>query len=135
MTGNNLTKGIMRLDTRWNYAIVWSPKPIKMPLRGGDAKRSDNQANANTCFINANSANTPGMIDANLQPIIEHFCVYSSLYGHTSINFYAFNKNYDKNITYRLKNLRLIREGEPLGSCASEESGFASLSADNYLLS
>jgi len=66
---------------------------IKTPLRDGDTERPDDPAYANAYFINANSATAPGIVDANLQPILERSEVYSGVYGRASINFYAFNSN------------------------------------------
>lgn len=64
---------------------------IKQPLRDGDIERPDDEAYANAYFVNANSATAPGIVDSNLDPILERSEVYSGVYGRASINFYAFN--------------------------------------------
>ena len=69
---------------------------IKTPLRDGDAERPDDPVYADAYFINANSATAPGIVDANLNPILERSEVYSGVYGRASINFYAFNSNGNK---------------------------------------
>ena len=65
---------------------VPSLKAIKTPLRDGDLERPDDEAYANSYFINANSASAPGIVDADRQPIIDHSEVYSGVYGRASIN-------------------------------------------------
>ena len=50
---------------------------IKTPLRDGDVERPDDEAYANSYFINANSASAPGIVDAACQPIIDTSEVYS----------------------------------------------------------
>ena len=99
---------------------------IKTPLRDGDTERPDDPAYANAYFINANSATAPGIVDADLNPILSRSEVYSGVYGRASISFYAFNSNGNKGIACGLNNLQKIRDGEPLGGKASAASDFAS---------
>lgn len=106
---------------------------IKNPLRDGDTERPDDEAYANSYFINANSATAPGIVDANCSPILERSEVYSGVYGRASISFYAFNSNGNKGIACGLNNLQLIRAGEPLGGKASAESDFATDADDDFL--
>ena len=50
---------------------------IKTPLRDGDVERPDDPVYADAYFINANSATAPGIVDADLNPIlvvVKHFC-------------------------------------------------------------
>lgn len=88
---------------------------LKTPMRDGDLERPDDEAYANSYFINANSAAAPGIVDADRQPIIDRSEVYSGVYGRASINFYAFNSNGNKGIACGLNNLQKIKDGEPLG--------------------
>ena len=106
---------------------------IKNPLRDGDTERPDDEAYANSYFINANSATAPGIVDANCNPILERSEVYSGVYGRASISFYAFNSSGNKGIACGLNNLQLIRAGEPLGGKASAESDFATDADDDFL--
>ena len=98
---------------------------LKTPLRDGDAERPDDEAYANSYFVNANSATAPGIVDADRQPIIDTSEVYSGVYGRASINFYAFNSNGNKGIACGLNNLQKIRDGEPLGGKFRPEDDFA----------
>ena len=98
---------------------------IKNPLRDGDTERPDDEAYANSYFINANSATAPGIVDANCSPILERSEVYSGVYGRASISFYAFNSNGNKGIACGLNNLQKLRDGEPLGGKTRAEDDFA----------
>lgn len=97
---------------------------IKTPLRDGDVERPDDPAYANAYFINANSATAPGIVDADLNPVLNRSEVYSGVYGRASINLYAFNTNGNRGVACGLNNLQLIRPGEPLGGKASPEADF-----------
>lgn len=82
---------------------------LKTPLRDGDAERPDDEAYADSYFINANSGTAPGIVDADRQPILDRSEVYSGVYGRASINFYAFNSNGNKGIACGLNNLQKIK--------------------------
>jgi hypothetical protein len=106
---------------------------LKTPLRDGDTERPDDEAYADSYFINANSASAPGIVDADRQPVIDRSEVYSGAYGRVSINFYAFNSNGNKGIACGLNNLQKMKEGEPLGGKSRAEDDFASEEEDDFL--
>lgn len=106
---------------------------IKLPLRDGDKERPDDPVYAGAYFINANSATAPGIVDADRNPIMARFEVYSGVYGRASISFYAFNSNGNRGIACGLNNLQKIRDGEPLGGKASAESDFATDGDEDFL--
>ncbi len=114
-----------------NGKSVPSLKAIKTPLRDGDLERPDDEAYADSYFINANSSSAPGIVDADRQPIIDTSEVYSGVYGRASINFYAFNSNGNKGIACGLNNLQKIRDGEPLGGRSRAEDDFADVDDDD----
>ena len=107
-----------------NGKTVPQLKALKTPLRDGDLERPDDEAYANSYFINANSASAPEIVDANCQQIIDTSEVYSGVYGRASINFYAFNSNGNKGIACGLNNLQKIRDGESLGGKSRAEDDF-----------
>ncbi|MBP3297842.1 MAG: DUF2815 family protein [Lachnospiraceae bacterium] len=106
---------------------------LKTPLRDGDAERPDDEAYADSYFVNANSGTAPGIVDADRQPIIDRSEVYSGVYGRASINFYAFNSNGNKGIACGLNNLQKIRDGEPLGGKSRAEDDFDIEDDDDFL--
>lgn len=100
------------------------PANLKTPLRDGDIDRPDDPAYANRYFVNANSTIRPGIVDANLQPIIDSTEFYSGCYGRASIVFYAYNANGNKGIACGLQNLQKLEDGEPLGGRSRAEDDF-----------
>ena len=106
---------------------------LKTPLRDGDAERPDDEAYANSYFVNANSGTAPGIVDADRNPILERSEVYSGVYGRASINIYAFNSNGNKGIACGLNNLQKIRDGEPLGGKSRAEDDFAEADEEDFL--
>ncbi|NLI90381.1 MAG: DUF2815 family protein [Epulopiscium sp.] len=106
------------------------PANLKTPLRDGDVDRPDDTAYANSYFINANSTIRPGIVDENLQPIINPQELYSGCYGRASLVFFAYNAQGNKGIACGLQNLQKLEEGQPLGGRARAEDDF---SMDNIL--
>lgn len=106
---------------------------LKTPLRDGDAERPDDEAYADSYFINANSGTAPGIVDADRQPILDRSEVYSGVYGRASINFYAFNSNGNKGIACGLNNLQKIKDGESLGGKSRAEDDFDTEEEDDFL--
>ena len=106
---------------------------IKTPLRDGDLERPDDEAYANSYFINANSPSAPGIVDADRNTIIDRSEVYSGVYGRASISLYAFNSNGNKGIACGLNNLQKIKDGESLGGRSRAEDDFATDADDDFL--
>ena len=107
---------------------------IKTPLRGGDAARPDDEAYRGSYFVNANATTAPGIVDADLNPILSRSEVYSGVYGRASINLYAFNSNGNKGIAAGLGNVQKLRDGEPLGSRANAKDEFEAVDAEDDFL-
>lgn len=106
------------------------PANLKTPLRDGDIDRPEDEAYANSYFINANSNTKPGIVDKDVQPILDQSEFYSGCYGRASIIFYAYNANGNKGIACGLQNLQKIEDGEPLGGHSRAEDDFDAIEDD-----
>lgn len=114
-------------QAKQDNAAVWGgtiPKGLKGGLRDGDAEKDD-PAYANSYFINANSAQKPGVVDADMNPIIDPSEFYSGCYGRASISFFAYNSNGSKGVGCGLNNLQKLEDGERLGGGSSAADDFA----------
>lgn len=118
---------------RGNGKSVPALSVLKTPLRDGDAERPDDEAYADSYFINANSGTAPGIVDADRQPILDRSEVYSGVYGRASINFYAFNSNGNNGVACVLNNLQKIKDGEPLGGKSRAEDDFDTEEDNDFL--
>lgn len=107
---------------------------IKLPLRDGDTERDD-EAYADSYFVNANSLTPPQIVDQNVNPIMNRSEIYSGVYARVSINFYAFNSNGNKGVACGLGNIQKVRDGQPLGNRRTAEDDFTALddTDDDYL--
>lgn len=112
------------ISDKWGGKL---PAKLKMPLRDGDEERAEEAEEfTHTYFLNANSNQKPGVVDRNLNEILDSTEVYSGCYGRVSINFYPYNYNGTKGIAVGLNNVQKLEDGEPLGAArASAEEDFA----------
>ena len=97
---------------------------LKTPLRDGDEERPDDEAYANSFFVNANSADAPGIVDLNRSPILDRSEVYSGVYARANVNFYAFNSNGNKGIACGLNHIQKVKDGDSLGGKGKAEDAF-----------
>lgn len=101
------------------------PKNYKNPLRDGDLEREDDENYKDSYFINANSTIKPGIVDADINEIIDQDEFYSGCIGRANINFYAFNVNGNKGVAAGLNHVQKVKDGTRLsGPKVSAEEAF-----------
>lgn len=103
------------------------PVGLKVPLRDGDAERPDDEACAGKYFINCSSTKRPGVVDKDLNKLMDRDDFKSGDYGRASITFYAFSVSGNKGIACGLNNLQVTRKGEALAGGASAEEDFGDI--------
>lgn len=109
--------------SKWGGKI---PTNLKKPLRDGDEERPDNPEYEGCMFLSANSNRKPGIVDQNLDEIMDKDEFYSGCYGRASINFYVYNAGGSKGVAAGLNNLQKLEDGERLaGNATSAAEDFA----------
>ena len=82
------------------------------------------------CWVfTASSKNAPGVVDANVQPILDPRKVYSGVWGRVNISFFPYNNNGKKGIGCGLNHVQVLRDGEPLVDRVSAEDAFGAPAA------
>lgn len=117
---------------KWGGKI---PANLKTPLRDGDIDRAEDEAYADSMFLNANSKQAPQIVDRQVQPILDQSEVYSGCFGRVSITFYAYNSNGNKGIAAGLGNVQKLKDGEPLGSRTNASDDFEAVEEEDDFLS
>ena len=117
-------EGISKL--KGNGKVAPALTALKTPLRDGDAEHPGEEVYSGTYYLNANSSTKPGVVDRDMNPIIDPEEVFSGCRGKASINFYCFNTNGNKGIAASINNLMLCDASGPrLGGKASAAEDFA----------
>lgn len=115
-------------QVKQDNAATWGgtiPKGLKGGLRDGDEEKEGDPAYVNSYFINANSIQKPGVVDADMNPIIDPSEFYSGCYGRASISFYAYNNSGSKGVGCGLNNLQKLEDGDRLGGNSLASQDFA----------
>ena len=110
-----------------NGKSMWGgkiPANLKTPLRDGDEERADQPEFAGHYFMNANSKMAPGIVDRNVEPILDSTEVYSGCYARVSVNFFPYNHAGNKGIGCGLNNIQKLRDGDYLGGRSRAEDDF-----------
>ena len=105
------------------------PAGLKTPLRDGDLERDDPLYKGHY-FMNASSKQQPGVVDAQLNKIVDPSEIYSGAYGCASLNFYAYSVNGNKGVGAGLNNVQKVADGEPLGGRSRAETDFTAVAED-----
>lgn len=110
-----------------NGKSMWGgkvPTSLKTPLRDGDEERADQPEFAGHYFMNANSKMAPGIVDRNVEPILDSTEVYSGCYARVSVNFYPYSHAGNRGIGCGLNNIQKLRDGDYLGGRSRAEDDF-----------
>lgn len=97
---------------KWGGKI---PANLKLPLHDGDIERPDDPAYANSYYCSCTTKRKPGVVDRDLNPILDPDEVYSGCYGRVALNLYAFNNAGNRGIAVGLNHVQKLEDGERLG--------------------
>lgn len=134
-TLDKIKAAVESVKTDPKSAQKWGSKflaSFKTPLRDGDTDRDveKNPEYKGCYFVNCNSGQKPGVVDAALNPVMDKSEVYSGCYGRVSINFYPFNQDGNKGIAAGLNNVQKLADGEPLSGRTRAEDDFTAVDDD-----
>lgn len=114
------------------------PGPLVQPLKdqGERAKMSDDGKMvlpagyvAGAKYLNLKTAQKPGVVDAQVQPIVEASEVYGGCYCLATVTVYAYKHPVRQGVTVSLQNVQKTRDGEKFGGATRAEDDFAPLPA------
>jgi len=78
-------------------------------------------------YMSVNSKTRPGIVDANVQPILDSTEIYSGCYARVSINAFAYNTQGNKGVSFGLNHVQKMADGEFLGGRSKAEDDFDAL--------
>jgi len=99
------------------------PAGLKSPVRDGDEERPDDDAYANSYFLNANSTQKPQVVGLKGEKI-DPEDIYSGMYARVSINFFPYATGGNQGIGAGLGNVQKVDDGERLGGGETAANDF-----------
>lgn len=104
------------------------PDNLRVSIHDGNGTKTQGGEygpEAQDCWVlNASSKQKPGIVDENVQPILDSTAFYSGCYGRASINFFAYNRAGNRGIGCGLNHLQKLSDGEPLSGRGRAEDDF-----------
>ena len=119
------TKTLAALKAAQESAIAakWPKRPAKVAttLHDGDGvKEKTGEPYGPECkghwVMSCASKTRPGLVDKDLNPILEHGAIRSGDYARVSLNAYCYDVNGNRGVSFGLNNVQKLADGEPLGS-------------------
>jgi len=103
------------------------PANLKLTLHDGDeeADLERNPEYAGHMYMAMSSKTRPGVVDQDLNAILDSTQVYSGCYARVSINAFPYSNSGNKGISFGLNNVQFLEDGEPLGGRTRAEDDFA----------
>lgn len=110
-----------------------TPKNWKNTFRDGDEEGDleKNPEYAGHYFMTVSNSQRPGVVDQNVQPILDSTEVYSGCYARVSINAFPFNTSGSKGVSFGLNHVQKLADGESLGGITKAEDDFSPVSVED----
>lgn len=104
------------------------PTNLRNPFRD-QAERAKNGIlptgyEAGAYYLNLKSSQRPGVVDSNVQPILDEAEFYSGCYAKASISAYAYSNKGNNGVSFSLVNLQKVGDGDTLGGRTRPEEDF-----------
>ena len=110
------------------------PKNLRSPLRDGSEKEHLGGAFVEGAkFLTAKSKFVPGIVDANLQAVIDPSEIYPGVEARIQISAFAYSTNGNNGVSLSLSNVQKVRDGERIGGSHGAESAFDALKVDDLM--
>lgn len=109
------------------------PAKLQSPLRDGDEEGDDYPERAGHFFLTVRSSTKPGVVDRQLNPILDTSEIYSGVYGRVSITAFAYDAMGNKGVSFALGNVQKLADGESLGGGSKPSEDFEAIDDDDLL--
>lgn len=111
---------------KWGGKI---PKVLKYTLRDGDEEGDldKNPEYEGHMFMTVSSKTKPGIVDRDVNPILDSTEIYSGCYARVSINAFPYDAQGSKGISFGLNHVQKLADGDYLGGRSRAEDDFDAL--------
>lgn len=100
------------------------PANFRNPFRDQGEKKGAQGYEAGAIFINATSKQRPGIVDQNVQPIIDESEFYAGCWARATIRPFCYDTAGNRGVSFGLQNIQKMDDGEPLGGHTRPEMDF-----------
>lgn len=76
-------------------------------------------------FLNLKSTHRPGVVDQNVQDIIDESQFYPGCFARATVNAFAYDQKGNRGVSFGLANVQKVKDGDPLSGRPSAVEEFA----------
>ena len=124
---------------KWGADKSKWPTNLKIPFRDQAEKAKDVNGKRilpagheeGAFFMNLKSNQRPGVVDQNVEDIIDESIFYAGCYARASVDAYAYDVKGNRGVSFGLGNIQKVKEGEPLGNRSKPEQDFAPVTVES----
>lgn len=123
------------VEAEWGTNPSKWPKKLKMPFRD-QKERANNDGvlpmghEEGAIFMTLKSNQRPGVVDAQVQEIIDESAIKSGDWCRATIRPYTYDSGGNTGVAFGLCNVQKIADGEPLGGRTRPQDDFAPIEED-----
>ena len=99
-----------------------------------EADLDKNPEYAGHLYMSVSSKTKPGIVDQDVNPIMDSTAVYSGCYARVSINAFPYSQQGNKGVSFGLNHCQKLADGEFLGGRSNAEDDFDSVGDAEDLL-
>jgi hypothetical protein len=92
-----------------------APRNVKTTFYDGDEEKPGEELYENCYYVSCSSKTKPGLVDKNLDEILDEEDLYSGCSGRVALNFYPYDVDGSRGISAGLNNVQVLKKGERLG--------------------
>lgn len=120
---------------KWPANLINPFKKQSTKRKNKEGKMVDNPGHIDgALYLTLKSSQKPGVVDMNVQEIINEQDFYAGCYARATVQVSAYD-NKSKGVTFYLQNIQKTKEGEPLSGRAKAETEFAPIEGANETVS
>jgi hypothetical protein len=109
------------------------PKAWADTIHDGDeeADLEKNEEYAGHWYMSVSSKTKPGIVDQDVQPILDSTEVYSGCYARVSLNAFPYNTSGKRGVSFGLNHVQKLEDGDFLGGRSKAEDDFDVVEVDD----
>lgn len=115
---------------KWGGKI---PPNLKISLHDGDTERDTEEQPEykGHYYMAVSSKEKPGLVDRQVNPIVDRSELYSGCYARVAISAFPYNSDGSKGVTFFLNHVQKMRDGEHMDGRSKPEDVFDALDAQD----
>jgi len=110
----------------WQKGSDKRPANLKTPFNPCNKNDYHKIHGEDSVFINVTSTSRPGIVDQNVQPIIDESRIYPGCFVRAEVRAFTYD-NESKGVSFGLNNIQFVRDGDPLGNRKRAEDVFGAV--------